>query len=143
MIQHGAQVKEGQKLIRIPDLKRMQVNTKVHEAMVSRIRGDDRQSTGFFDSLRAGFLAGPDPFTRLARQSDSVLNTLREEYRDQEYDLAERGQSALIRVDAFPDRLLQGHVRSVAAVSSKQDWSSSDVKVYQTLVTIDETCPRG
>jgi multidrug efflux pump subunit AcrA (membrane-fusion protein) len=142
MIQQGAQVKEGQKLIRIPDLTRMQVNTKVHEAMVSRVRGDDRQSTGFFDSVRAGFLSGTSPFTRLASQSDSVLNALREEYRDQEYDLTERGQSALIRVDAFPDRLLKGHVRSVAAVSSMQDWSSSDVKVYQTLVTIDEL-PEG
>lgn len=139
MIQQGAQVKEGQKLIRIPDLTRMQVNTKVHEAMVSRVRGDDRQSTGFFDSLRAGFLSGTDPFARLVSQSDTALNALRDEYRDQEYVLTERGQSALVRVDAFPDRLLRGHVRSVAAVSSMQDWASADVKVYQTLVTIDET----
>jgi multidrug efflux pump subunit AcrA (membrane-fusion protein) len=106
--------------------------------MVSRVRGDDRQSTGFFDSLRAGFLVGTNPLTRLVSQSDTALNALREEYRDQEYVLTERGQSALIRVDAFPDRLLRGHVRSVAAVSSMQDWSSSDVKVYQTLVTIDD-----
>lgn len=138
LIQQGATVKEGQKLIRIPDLNRMQVNTKVHEAMVSRVRGDDRRSTGFFDSLRAGFLTGTNPFTRLVSQSDTALAALREAYRDEEYELIEAGQSALIRVDAFSDRLLKGHVRSVAAVSSMQDWASSDVKVYQTLVTIDE-----
>ena len=138
MIQQGAQVKEGQKLIRIPDLSRMQVNTKVHEAMVSRVRGDDRRSTGFFDSLRAGFLAGADPFVRLVSQSDTALAALREEYRDEEYELHEPGQTALVRVDAFQDRVLKGHVRTVAAVSSMQDWASSDVKVYQTLVTIDE-----
>jgi multidrug resistance efflux pump len=138
LIQQGAQIKEGQKLIRIPDLKRMQVNTKVHEAMVSRVRGDDRQSTGFFETLRAGLLASPDTFARLVGHSDYALGTLREAYRDQENVLVEHGQSALIRVDAFPDRVLKGHVRSVAAVSSVQDWASADVKVYQTLVTIDE-----
>jgi HlyD family secretion protein len=138
LIQQGAQIKEGQKLIRIPDLKRMQVNTKIHEAMVSRIRGDDRQSTGFFETLRAGLLTPADPFARLVGQSEFALGTLREAYRDRETVLVEHGQSALIRVDAFPDRLLKGHVRSVAAVSSVQDWASADVKVYQTLVTIDE-----
>jgi hypothetical protein len=116
----------------------MQVNTKVHEAMVSQVRGDDRKSTGFFDSLRAGFLVGSNPFTRLVSQSDTALAALREEYRDEEYELRSPGQTALIRVDAFPSRVLKGHVRSVAAVSSMQDWMSSDVKVYQTLVTIDE-----
>ena len=45
MIEQGAQVKEGQKLLRIPNLQRMQVNTKVHEAMVARIRGDVRVPT--------------------------------------------------------------------------------------------------
>ncbi len=138
LIQQGAQIKEGQKLIRIPDLKRMQVNTKIHEAMVSRIRGDDRQTTGFFETLRAGLLTPADPFARLVGQSEFALGTLREAYRDRETVLVEHGQSALIRVDAFPDKVLKGHVRSVAAVSSVQDWASADVKVYQTLVTIDE-----
>ena len=134
----GAQVKEGQKLLRIPDLKRMQVNTKVHEAMVSRIRGDDRQSTGFFDTLRAGLLAGADPFGRLLAHSEHMQSQLREHYRADEYRLASPGQGASVRIDAFPDRQLKAHVRTVAAVASQQDWMSSDVKVYQTLVTIDD-----
>ena len=40
IIAQGEPVKEGQKLMRIPDLRRMLVNTKVHEAMVSRVHGD-------------------------------------------------------------------------------------------------------
>ena len=139
MIQQGAQVKEGQKLLRIPDLKKMQVNTRVHEAMVSRIRGDDRPSTGFFDTLRVGLLATPDAFGRLMAHSEHMQSHLRELFRAEEYKLASAGQAASVRIDAFPDRLLRGHVRVVAAVASQQDFMSSDVKVYQTLVTIDET----
>jgi hypothetical protein len=116
----------------------MQVNTKVHEAMVSRIRGDDRQSTGYFDSLRVGLLTTPDAFGRLMAHSEQMIGHLREQYRDKEYYLASRGQEATVRIDAFPDRPLKGHVRTVAAVASQQDWMSSDVKVYQTLVTIDD-----
>jgi HlyD family secretion protein len=139
LIAVGESVKEGQKLMRIPDLKRMQVNTKVHEAMVSRIRGDDRQGTGYMDAVRAGLLAGPHGMTRLIGQSEYVLNTLREANRDKEYYLASPGQRASVRVEAFPDRVLQAHVRMVAAVASQTDFFSSDVKVYQTLVTIDES----
>jgi hypothetical protein len=73
--------------MQIPDLKRMLVNTKVHEALVSRVR---------------------------------------------------RGQRALVRVDADRDRVLRGHVESVATLSSQQDWLSADVKVYTTKVAIDE-----
>lgn len=44
LIEQGAQVKEGQKMLRIPNLDEMQVNTKVHEAMVSRIKIGQRTS---------------------------------------------------------------------------------------------------
>ena len=139
VIQQGAQVKEGQKLIRIPDLRKMQVNTKVHEAMVSRIRGDDRQSTGYFDALRVGLLAGPGGLTRLVTNSEQALTVLREAHRDKEYEMVGEGQKAKVRVDAYPDRVLDAHVKLVAAVASQADFFSSDVKVYQTLVTIDES----
>ena len=73
MIAQGEQVKEGQKLMRIPDLEQMQVNTKVHEAMVGRIRGDDRKSTGVSKSLRAAMLANPDPLSRLRQPSPTTV----------------------------------------------------------------------
>jgi HlyD family secretion protein len=139
MIAQGEQVKEGQKLMRIPDLKRMQVNTRVHEAMVGRIRGDERKSTGVLESLRAGLLANPDPLSRLVTHTEPLMNIYREMVRDKEYYVATPGQSASIKVDAIPGRILKGHVRSVAAVAAQGDWMSSDVKVYQTLVLLDES----
>jgi multidrug resistance efflux pump len=38
IVAQGEPVREGQKLMQIPDLKRMLVNTKVHEALISRVR---------------------------------------------------------------------------------------------------------
>src|SRR5262249_43188578 len=43
-----------------------------------------------------------------------------------------------VRVDAFPEKLLHGHVKSIATVASQGDWMTTDVKTYQTLVTIDD-----
>ena len=88
IVAQGEPVREGQKLMRIPDLKRMLVNAKVHEAMVSRVH---------------------------------------------------EGLTGTVRIDAFPDKLLQAHVKTVATVASQQDWMSSDVKLYQTMVAIDES----
>jgi len=77
-IAQGEPVREGQKLIRIPDLDHMLVNTRVHEAMVSRIRP---------------------------------------------------GMKVDVKVDAFPDRLLQSTLKSVATVAIQNDWRSPDVKM--------------
>src|SRR5262249_29786694 len=52
--------------------------------------------------------------------------------------LATPGQRASIRVDAMPERLLKGHVRTVSAVASQVDSWTSDVKLYQTYVLIEE-----
>lgn len=140
LIQQGAQVKENQKLIRIPDLRRMQVNTRVHEALVSRIKGDDRRSTGMSELIRTGLLLNPDGFSRLIGQSEYALTAVRDHVRDKEYYIASRGMPATVRVDAITDRVFTGRVRSVAAVASQNDWmSSADVKVYQTFVLLEET----
>jgi RND family efflux transporter MFP subunit len=99
IIAQGEPVREGQKLMRIPDLHKMLVNTKVHEALISHIRGEVRDESG---------------------------------------SLLYEGMPAQIKVDSYPDRVLRGHVKSVATVASQQDWFSADVKVYQTMVAIDE-----
>jgi multidrug efflux pump subunit AcrA (membrane-fusion protein) len=83
----GENVSEGQKLIQIPDLTRMLVNTRVHEAMVSHVQ---------------------------------------------------TGQKALIRVDAKAGRFLKGHVTQVKNTPSAQDFFAADVKLYQTMVSIDD-----
>lgn len=138
LIQQGASVQEGQKMMRIPDLTKMQVATRVHEAMVSRIRGDDRRSTGVHESIIAGLAMNFNPVQAVTPLHEQLLEEQREEYRSQEYYDASRGQPAMIRVDAFPERPLKGHVKSVATVASASEWMSSDVKVYSTIVSIDE-----
>ncbi len=136
LIANGSQVKEGQKLLRIPDLSRMQVNVKVHEALVSRIKGDDRKPTGAFVASRIGLIAQPDLFGRITGQSDPYLGAIAEVGHDKEYYVANKGMRATVRIDSFPDRIYIARVRTVAAVASMADWMSSDVKLYQTLVQI-------
>ncbi len=144
MIEQGAQVKEGQKLLRIPNLRRMVVNTKVHEAMVARIRGDVRVPTYFVDTVQAVMLFNTDPFTRLVSQNQEVSDRIRQRYRNLEYRKVSDGQKAMIRVDALSNRMFEGHVRTVANVASQTDSWISDTKLYQTYVTIDfEVLPDG
>ncbi len=87
-VAQGEPVREGQTIIRIPSLNQMMVNTRVHEAMVDKVKP---------------------------------------------------GMRTEIRVDAFQDRMLKASVRSVATVAMQPDWRASpDVKMYQTMVSIDE-----
>ncbi len=92
----GEPVREGQKMMQIPDLSQMLVNVRVHEAMVS---------------------------TCTTKRMPTDKSTW---------------QTAQIRVDAFPSRILHGHIKTVDTVASQQDWFASDVKVYKTMVSIDE-----
>jgi len=48
------------------------------------------------------------------------------------------GLPAVIKVDAFPDEVYEGTVKSVAVLPNPGGWLSSDIKVYETIVTIDE-----
>jgi multidrug resistance efflux pump len=136
IVAQGEPVREGQKLMRIPDLSKMLVNTRVHEALVSRLKGEVYQPTGYGDAIRAAALIMPDATARLLNQT--AFAVLREHFRDKEQRLVYKGQPALIRVDAYPDQVLRGHVKSVATVASQQDWMSADVKVYQTMVAVDD-----
>jgi HlyD family secretion protein len=144
LIEQGAQVKEGQKMLRIPNLHRMQVNTKVHEAMVARIRGDVRVPTYFVEGVQTLMMLNTDPFARVVSQKQEVTDRLREKFRNESYRKVSDGQKAMIRVDALGERQFEGHVRTVAAVASQTDSWISDVKLYQTLVMIDfEVLPDG
>jgi multidrug efflux pump subunit AcrA (membrane-fusion protein) len=147
MIEQGSQVKEGQKMLRIPNLRAMQVNTKVHEAMVARIRGDVRIPTHAMESYQTSMMFNVDPFLRLVGQRQDYSDRIRDKLRQQgvkEYKVTQEGQKARIRVDALGGRTFEGHVRTVAAVASQADSWISDVKLYQTLVMIDsEILPDG
>jgi HlyD family secretion protein len=148
LIEQGAQVKEGQKMLRIPNLDKMQVNTKVHEAMVGRIRGDIRVPTRLLEFTMAGMLVNIDPYARMLATRPDTLEEVRDVYRGRdrsfEYKKIADGQRTTIKVDAKAGAQFIGHVRSVAAVASQADWWSSDAKNYQTYVTIEgELMPDG
>jgi len=48
------------------------------------------------------------------------------------------GLRTTVRLDAFADRVYRGSVKSVAVLPDPGGYFSSDTKVYETLVTIDE-----
>ncbi len=96
IVAQGEPVREGQKMMQIPDLSQMVVNVRVHEAMVSDLRNEK------------------DPKDKST------------------------WQLAQIRIDAVPNRILHGHVKTVDTVAGQQDWFAADVKLYKTVVSIDE-----
>lgn len=53
-------------------------------------------------------------------------------------DQVSEGLPGVVRVDAFPDRVYRATVSSVAVLPDQSNWFSSDIKVYETVVTIDE-----
>ncbi len=149
LIEQGAQVKEGQKMLRIPNLELMQVNTKIHEAMVSRIRGDNRVSTRIIELMQLGLLTNLEPFSRAFATRQTMLDLLgsskvrdevtgkRHPLHDYDSRLIEPGQRTIVKIDAMPDRRYLGHVKAVSQVASQNDFMMSDVKLYPTLVIVD------
>ncbi len=136
MIAQGEPVREGQKLMRIPDLSKMLVQVKVHEAMMSHLHAEVTRPTGWSQAVLAGLWLAPHPLQRLAGLL--ALAEVPETSRPRDHEVVYKGQQAVLRVDAFPNRQLQGHVKAVANVAMAIDWWS-DVKVYQTVVAIDGT----
>lgn len=141
IVAQGEPVREGQKLMSIPNLSKMLVNTRVHEAMIRNVRGDKLVRTGFSDAVNAVLrLTSQRPLDVLA--TDLAFNEVRMDFSEKNKNLeqmvTENGQPATIRIDSLPGKIFKGHVTTVATVASQQDWMSSDVKVYQTMVSIDE-----
>jgi HlyD family secretion protein len=48
------------------------------------------------------------------------------------------GLPATISVDAFSDHKFHGSVKSVLSIPRQSSWLTSDIKIYETIVTIDE-----
>ena len=132
----GEPVKEGQKLMRIPDLRKMLVRVKIHESMVRRLKEDVMQRTGFTELLYGSQMTTIPSWAKLLRVE--LLPNLSEAWAEFDEEVAEYGSPAWIKLAAMEKPML-GHVKSVSPVASSTDWMSSDVKVYQTLVSIDGT----
>lgn len=58
--------------------------------------------------------------------------------RDTGSDHSAQSQPAYVRIEAYPDKIFPAHVISVATIASQQDFFSSDVKVYETILAIDK-----
>ena len=138
-IAQGEPVREGQKLMRIPNLTHMMVNTKVHEAMRNRIRGDQWKKTGYGEIRLAGLSLMSQPLGVITAQA--AYFEVHNDFTDKEQELIDNGLPATIRIDSFPDKVMQGHVKHVDEVASQSDWLTSDVRVYRTLISIDESLP--
>jgi hypothetical protein len=145
VIAQGEAVKEGEKLLGVLGLTSLVVNTRVNEAMIARVRDDKETTTGFREAVNTTLLFTPGPLCALSAYYafDGEQDTLRSAYAHLEKKFERRGMPAIIRVNAFSDRPLKGHVKSVSPVASQSDWFSSDVKVYETHVAIDEDLVQG
>lgn len=53
-------------------------------------------------------------------------------------DQVEPDMAVTVQIDAFPDRTYKGTVKSVAVLPDQGGWLSSDIKVYETIVIINE-----
>jgi multidrug resistance efflux pump len=141
VIAQGEQVKEGQKLLNVPDLTQMVVNARVHEAVVSRVRDDKVKQTGFSKIVKGLLAFTPQPLDGLSAYAAFDLE-LQSDFSSKHAALEklqeQRGLPATVRVNAFPDRPLKAHVKWVSPVASQNDFFASDVKVYQTYIAIDD-----
>lgn len=150
-IEVGSPVKEGQKLMRIPNLSRMIARVKVHESIVTKLRGDTTAPTGFgtfYDVgqvvMNWGHLISAQSTPGLHSALPSFMPGLiiqREVKGDlvhMEEEVTDYGMGASIKIASL-EKPLTGRVKMVSSVASSTDWMSADVKVYQTVVSIDET----
>ncbi|MEX0938618.1 MAG: efflux RND transporter periplasmic adaptor subunit [Pirellulales bacterium] len=102
-----------------------------HDGMAVYADQDRRNSEiaeGTFVRERQSLLTLPD-LSKMQVQTavhESVLNQV------------EPNQTVSVRVDAFPDRVYRGVIESVAVLPDSSNWSSSDIKVYETVVRIEE-----
>ncbi len=146
VIAQGEQVKEGQKLLSVPNLKNMVVNARVHESMVSRVKDDVERSTGFSEAINTALLFAPDRLSGLCAYvtfDTALQNSFNNTYAHLQKRQERRGLDAVVKVNAYPDRPLKAHVKQIAPVASQTDFFSSDVKVYQTYIAIDDSNLEG
>lgn len=147
VIAQGELVKEGQKLVAVPDLARMVVNARIHEAMVARVNADKEILTGASNAIQTALIFNPQPFIGVPGYIGFDDRELRKSFTDANSDLEKKlvqhGMDAVARVNAFADRPLKAHVKWISPVASQTDFFSSDIKVYQTYVAIDDSRLEG
>jgi multidrug efflux pump subunit AcrA (membrane-fusion protein) len=69
---------------------------------------------------------------------ETSFNASRDELQEFQPTLIRGGLRAEVRIDAFPNKTLKGHVKMVDEVPAASDFWTSDITVYRTMVSIDE-----
>ena len=84
-IEEGAQIRERQAIVKLPDNSKMQVESRIHESLIGRIR---------------------------------------------------EGLPAVIRVDAYPDRIFEGRVGEISSVPMSGRFPNYDLREYETEILL-------
>lgn len=96
---------------------------------------------------KVGELAAPSPEAALVTFGDTSSLRVRAELEEREVVKVRNGQSAVIKVDAYPDREFVGTVTSIAAslgsprIVARGPRKPSDVEVLEVLVSLDGQPP--
>jgi multidrug resistance efflux pump len=143
LLAQGEPVREGQRLMRLPDLGGVVVQTVIHEASVGRVCGQRRERTGFCELVGAALLFDQPALGRLGGQAAfaALRDELEDQYKEAQHKVVAEGSPAEVRVEAFPDHPLDGEVLEVSAVPARLDPWSDDVSVYPALVSVKEPLP--
>jgi multidrug resistance efflux pump len=132
----GEPVREGQRIMQIPNLDRTIVNTRIHETMLAHFRGEERGAA----SVSAAHGAGVSQL--LPNLLDhSAIGAVRGSTQRAEESNPYPGDQVLIQVHALPDQFLHGHIKRIATLPSYREWLLTDAKVYPTVVAVDEAWP--
>jgi RND family efflux transporter MFP subunit len=109
-----------------------------HDGMAVYALDEDRRSSstsiseGVYVRERQRILTLPNLATM------QVKTTVHESMLDQVH----AGLPATVKIDAFDNQSYRGTVQSVAVLPRQSDWMGSDIKVFETVVSIDEVVER-
>lgn len=136
VVTQGEPVREGQILMRLPNVSRPIVHVLIHEALGAQVRGEEWQLTGFGEAVEAALLTSPDLPARLL--AGAAFAELRPRFQDRERRLVYGGHPASVRFPAYPHVELRGRVKYVSPIATLES-RRTDLWVYHTLVALEET----
>lgn len=120
LVAQGELVREGQLLLHVSDLGRMEVRVRLPEPLVAHVHGEDALADELLGPGAPPGLLDPSPGQKLCRAAPN--------------------QPALLRFTAWPDRLLHGHVKKVTPLATQASWYT-DARSFPTVVSIDDPVP--
>lgn len=136
IIAQGEPVREGQVLMRIPNLNKLQVRLWLPETLVGQLRGEVWRPTGYGDTMKAVLCATPGLTSQLLAQA--AWTDLRKQQQTRETRLVQEGEPAEVRLEAYPEQVFRGHVRWVAESGAERGFGPSNLVLYQAFITVDD-----